>query len=46
MGYFKFLMAIWGFLAFSFVPVTFAQVKIGQKAPDFVTTTLDGRDLH
>ena len=43
MGYFKLLIAILGFLSFSFVPVTFAQVKIGHKVPDFVTTTLDGQ---
>lgn len=43
MGYFKLVIAIWGVLTFSFVPVTFAQVKIGQKVPDFVTTTLDGQ---
>ena len=42
MGYFKFAIAIWGFLTFSFVPVTFAQVRIGQKVPDFATTTIDG----
>jgi peroxiredoxin len=43
MGCFKLLIAIFGFLTFSFVPGTFAQVKIGQKVPDFVTTTLDGQ---
>jgi len=42
MGYFKLLIAVLGFLTFSFVPVTYAQVRIGQKAPDFATTTLDG----
>jgi peroxiredoxin len=42
MGYFKLLIAIFGFLTFSFVPATFAQVKIGQKVPDFTTTTLGG----
>jgi peroxiredoxin len=42
MGYFKLLIAIFGFLTFSFVPATFAQVKIGQKVPDFATTTLGG----
>ena len=42
MGAFRLLLAILGFFAFSFVPVTFAQVKIGQKVPDFTTTTLDG----
>ena len=42
MGCFKLLIAILGFVTFSFVPPTFAQVKIGQKVPDFSTTTLDG----
>ena len=39
----KFVLAFFGFLTFSFVPATFAQVKIGQKVPDFSTTTLDGQ---
>ena len=43
MGCLKILIAIFGFLTFSFVPATFAQVKIGQKVPDFTTTTLDGK---
>jgi len=43
MGHFKILIAILGFLTFSFAPVTFAQVKIGQKVPDFATTTIDGQ---
>jgi peroxiredoxin len=42
MGCLRILIAILGFLTFSFVPVIFAQVKIGQKVPDFTTTTLDG----
>ena len=42
MGCLRILIAIFGFLTFSFVPVTYAQVKIGQKVPDFTTTTLDG----
>ena len=42
MGYSKLLIAIFGFLTFPFVPATFAQVKIGQKVPDFATTTLGG----
>lgn len=36
------IIAILGVLSFSFVPVAFAQIKIGQKVPDFVTTTLEG----
>jgi len=42
MGHFKILIVILGFLTFSFVSVTFAQIKIGKKVPDFVTSTLDG----
>ena len=45
MGHFKILIAILGFLSFSFsfVPVTYGQVKIGQRVPDFATSTLDGK---
>ena len=43
MGHFRILIAILGILSFSFASATFAQVKIGQKVPDFVTTTLDGQ---
>jgi peroxiredoxin len=43
MGHLKILIAILGFLSFSFVPVTFAQVKIGQRVPNFVTSTLEGK---
>ena len=42
MGRLKILVAILGVLTFYFVPATFAQVKIGQKVPDFTTTTLEG----
>jgi peroxiredoxin len=42
MGRIKILIAILGFLPFSFAPLAFGQVKIGQKAPNFVTSTLDG----
>ena len=42
MGHVKILIAILVFITYSFVPVAYAQVKIGQKVPDFVTTTLDG----
>ena len=46
MGRFKTLMGILGilsFLSYSLVPATFAQIKIGQRVPDFVTSTLDGK---
>ena len=43
MRYFRLVVAIYGLLTFSFVPATLAQVKIGQKVPDFATTTLDGQ---
>lgn len=39
---FKILISMIGILSFSFVPLTFAQIKVGQRAPDFVTSTLDG----
>jgi peroxiredoxin len=42
MGRSKILIAILVLLTYSFVPVAFAQVKVGKKVPDFVTTTLDG----
>jgi len=42
MRFFKILTIILGTLSFSFVPLTFAQIKVGKKAPDFVTSTLDG----
>jgi hypothetical protein len=40
---FKILISMIGILLFSFVPLTFAQIKVGQRAPDFVTSTLDGK---
>jgi peroxiredoxin len=40
---FKTLVGILVIFSFSFVPVTFAQIKIGKKVPDFVTSTLDGK---
>jgi hypothetical protein len=43
MGHFKILISIIGILIFSFVPITFAQIKVGQRVPDFVTSTLDGK---
>ena len=43
MTHFKILISMIGILSFSFVPLTFAQVKVGQRAPDFVTSTLDGK---
>lgn len=44
MGYLKIVIAILGSSLFSFVPLTFAQVIIGQKIPDFVATaTLNGK---
>jgi peroxiredoxin len=41
-GHVKILIAILVFITCSFVPVAYAQVKTGQKVPDFSTTTLDG----
>ena len=43
MRQFKTLVGILVIFSFSFVPVTFAQIKIGKKVPDFVTSTLDGK---
>ena len=43
MGRYKVLIGIIGILSFSFVPITFAQIKVGQKVPDFATSTLDGK---
>jgi peroxiredoxin len=43
MRHFKISISIIGILSFSFLPLTFAQVKVGQRAPDFVTSTLDGK---
>ena len=42
MGHVKILIAILVFITYSFVPVAYAEVKIGQKVPDFATTTIDG----
>jgi len=42
MGRIKIVIVILEFLSVCFVPVAFGQVKIGQKAPDFATSTLDG----
>ncbi len=42
MRHFKILISMIGILSFSFVPLTLAQIKVGKKAPDFVTSTLDG----
>ena len=44
MGNFKVLIIILaGLLSFSFAPITFAQIKVGQRVPDFATSTLDGK---
>jgi len=43
MRHFKTLTGILIVLFFSFVPITFAQIKVGQRVPDFVTSTLDGK---
>jgi len=43
MRYLKVLTGILIVFSFSFVPITFAQIKIGQRVPDFVTSTLDGK---
>ncbi len=45
MRHFKILIIIiiTGLLSSAFVPITFAQIKVGQKVPDFVTSTLDGK---
>lgn len=43
MGHFKALIGIIGILTFSFIAITFAQIKVGQRVPDFVTSTLDGK---
>ncbi len=43
MRHFKIIISMIGIFSFSFVPLTFAQVKVGQRAPDFVTSTLDGK---
>jgi peroxiredoxin len=43
MGRLKVLIGVIGILTFSFVPITFAQIKVGQRVPDFVTSTLDGK---
>ena len=43
MGRYKVLIGIIGILSFSFVQITFAQIKVGQKVPDFATSTLDGK---
>jgi len=42
MRHFKILISMIGILSFSFAPLAFAQVKVGQEAPDFVTSTIDG----
>ena len=39
---FKILIGIIAISSLLFVPLTFGQVKGGQRAPDFVTSTLDG----
>ncbi len=44
MRHFKILIAIMIIISFSFLPAVFAQTKVrGQKVPDFVTSTLDGK---
>jgi len=46
MRYFKILIPIIIIISFSFLSTTFAQTKLeGQKVPDFVTSTLDGKDF-
>ena len=40
---FKILIGFIVILSFSFVPISFAQIRVGQKVPDFVTSTLDGK---
>ncbi len=46
MRHFKILIAIVLVISFSFLATAFAQTKLGgQKAPDFVTSTLDGRSF-
>ncbi len=42
MGRFKILVVFTAFCLFSLAPPTFAQFKVGQKTPDFVTSTLEG----
>ncbi len=45
MRHFRILIGIIGILSFSFVPTAFAQIKIGQSVPNFVTSTLDGQSF-
>lgn len=46
MRHFKILIPIILIISFSFLPTAFAQTKLGgQKVPDFVTSTLDGKSF-
>ena len=46
MRHFKILIPIILIISFSFLPTLFAQTKLGgQKVPDFVTSTLDGKSF-
>jgi peroxiredoxin len=46
MRHFKILIPIIIIIFFSFLPTAFAQTKLGgQKVPDFVTSTLDGKSF-
>jgi len=46
MRHFKILIPFILIISFSFLPTAFAQAKLGgQKAPDFVTSTLDGESF-
>ena len=45
MRHFRILISIIGILSFSPIPTTFAQIKIGQSVPNFVTSTLDGKSF-
>jgi peroxiredoxin len=46
MRHFKVLIPIIIIISFSFLPTAFAQTKLGgQKVPDFVTSTLDGKSF-
>jgi peroxiredoxin len=41
----KILVAISWLLIFSFIPNAYAQIKVGEKAPGFITSSLDGKRM-